>query len=209
MAVPPPFEDVLAYLEAFFHGLPVKQLNDNLEFTTWEDRTCKSRRGALSMSKSRSKPSAPADPPLTQPPSAVGLSSTSANTTTRVRVRHLPATSNSPYLYQLNLNDILDHAIAILPSDAYALLLLVNHDLYEDEDDDFCVGRAYGGSRIAVVSGARYQPTLDVGVGVEPGGLHSWPASHCKTFVDNVCGNVTDQKKKKKQKRAAGEMSQR
>lgn len=200
----PPVEDVLAYLGAFFHGLPVKPLDDTLTFTTWEDRSCKSTKRGVS-SKSKPKSSATADPSTVQPPSSIGLSSSSTKLTTRIRVRHLPANSTSPYPHQLNLNDILDHAIAILPSDAYALLLLVNHDLYEDEDDDFCVGRAYGGSRIAVVSGARYQPALDVGAGIDPSGIHSWPASHCKIFVDDTCDDVAGNRKKKKAKRAAGE----
>ena len=59
---------------------------------------------------------------------------------------------------QLNLNDILDAAISALPEDAYALLLLVQKDLFEEEKDDFCCGRAYGGSRVAVASSARQNP---------------------------------------------------
>ena len=39
---------------------------------------------------------------------------------------------------QLNLNDLLDVAVSILPDDAYAFLLLVEYDLSEDEDDNFC-----------------------------------------------------------------------
>ena len=42
---------------------------------------------------------------------------------------------------QLNLDDLLDTAISILPNDAYALLMLVEHDLFEDDEDDFCCGR--------------------------------------------------------------------
>lgn len=56
---------------------------------------------------------------------------------------------------QLDLDELLDTAINILPDDAYALLMLVEHDLFEDEDDDFCCGQAYGGNREAVVSTAR------------------------------------------------------
>jgi archaemetzincin len=39
-------------------------------------------------------------------------------------------------LHQLNLNDLLDAAIEILPADAYALIMLVEHDMFEDEDDE-------------------------------------------------------------------------
>ena len=68
------------------------------------------------------------------------------------------ACADGAFLYQLDLNDILDVVISVLPVDAYAFLLLVEHDLYENEDDDFCCGRAYGGSRCAIVSMARYNP---------------------------------------------------
>lgn len=88
------------------------------------------------------------------------------------------------FIAQLNLNDIIDAAISMLPSNAYAILLLVDHDMYEDEDDDFCCGRAYGGSRVAVVQTARYNPVLDVHVGLDHS--HMWPFSHCKAFVDEI-----------------------
>ncbi|KAK5137723.1 hypothetical protein LTR08_007294 [Meristemomyces frigidus] len=103
---------------------------------------------------------------------------------------------------QLNLKDLLDVAIGILPEDAYALLMLVDHDLYEDDDDDFCCGRAYGGSRVAVVSTARYNPALDVEQEVER--EHAWPASHCKDYVDACCseGEHIKAPPTKKQRRA-------
>ncbi|RYO77671.1 hypothetical protein DL766_004731 [Monosporascus sp. MC13-8B] len=86
---------------------------------------------------------------------------------------------------QLNLGDILDAAIEMLPGDAYSLLLLVDHDIYEEGDDDFCCGRAYGGSRVAVVSSSRYNPALDVKVDIEYS--HMWPASHCKSYINGLC----------------------
>lgn len=86
---------------------------------------------------------------------------------------------------QLILDDIIDAAIEMLPNDAYALCLLIDHDMYESEDDDFCCGRAYGGSRVAVVQTARYQPSLDVCEGIDR--THMWPLSHCKDFVDGLC----------------------
>ncbi|ORY63887.1 uncharacterized protein BCR38DRAFT_433367 [Pseudomassariella vexata] len=73
----------------------------------------------------------------------------------------------------------------MLPGDAFAIVLLMDHDLYEDEDDDFCCGRAYGGSRVAVVSTARYHPVLDEFAGIDYS--HMWPASHCKTYADGLC----------------------
>lgn len=79
---------------------------------------------------------------------------------------------------------MIDVALSVLPSDAYALLLLAKHDMYESDDDDFCCGRAWGGSRVAIVSGARYQPCLDDVHGVDQ--EHMWPASHCKEFVERT-----------------------
>ena len=91
---------------------------------------------------------------------------------------------------QLNLNDILDAAISALPDNAYALLLIVHHDLFEDEDDEFCCGRAYGGSRVAVVSSSRYNPLLDEVQAVER--EHAWPASHCAAYVNAMCETASD-----------------
>ncbi|KAF1809914.1 hypothetical protein P152DRAFT_476047 [Eremomyces bilateralis CBS 781.70] len=101
-----------------------------------------------------------------------------------VQIRIRPS-RDGVFQRQLNLNDILDAAIEMLPSDAYAIILLVEHDMYEDEDDDFCCGRAYGGSRVAVVSSARYHPALDLMEGIDH--AHMWPASHCKAYVDSCC----------------------
>ena len=95
------------------------------------------------------------------------------------------ATPKGDFSHQLNLNDLLEAAMEILPDDAYALLMLVEHDIYEDEEDDFGCGRAYGGSRIAVVSGARYNPVLDSAQGIERD--HAWPASHCETYMQRCC----------------------
>lgn len=80
--------------------------------------------------------------------------------------------------------------------------MLVDHDLYEDDDDDFCCGRAYGGSRVAVVSMARYHPLLDSKFEVER--EHAWPASHCKSYVDACCGEGAAVKtSRKKQSKTA------
>ena len=58
--------------------------------------------------------------------------------------------------------------------------------MYESEDDDFCCGRAWGASRVAVVSSSRYVTDLDEAHGVDAG--HVWPASHCGRFVDKMSG---------------------
>jgi archaemetzincin len=102
--------------------------------------------------------------------------------------------SDDAFTHQLNLNDILDVAIAVLPADAYAILFLVEQDLYEDEDDDFACGRAYGGSRVAVVSSARYNPALDETANVER--VHAWPASHCGLYMEGFSTSQEQQSEK-------------
>lgn len=173
--VAPKLEEVQEYLQAFYHGLPVKALEKpQLQFTSWDEEPPKKR------TKTAAKPS------------YIGLSTG----TELIRIRSRPS-RDGLFAGQLNLNDLLDVAMSILPKDAYALLMLVDHDLYEDEEDDFCCGRAYGGSRVAVVSTTRYNPQLDERQGVDR--QHAWPASHCQSFVNAFCdteGNPGSAKKK-------------
>ena len=150
-------EHVIDYLAAFYHGLPVKAYPDTFRFVPWDGDKAKKKTDYVGL--------------------AVGAS------VTRIRARAPP---DYKFTRQLNLNDILDALIAHLPGDAYSVLLLVDHDLYEDEDDDFCCGRAYGGSRVAVVSSARYRPELDDYSGIDRG--HMWPASHCTDYIEEMCG---------------------
>lgn len=172
---PPNPDEVKQYLEAFYHGIPVETFTETLEFTPWE-----------SGQKRRAKKAASS--------SVIGLRCGSS--CTRIRTRPCP---DGTYAQQLNLDDILDAAIAALPDDAYALLFLVSHDLYEDEDDDFCCGRAYGGSRVAVVSSARYNPALLLSSGNDSIDLdHAWPASQCKSYVARLCGSATAPRRKRR-----------
>lgn len=177
--LPPSPEDVVEYLQAFFYDLPVKLLPDQLLFSQHTAIGKPSRNASKSQSASSSDGL----------PKFIEVQSTSTGIATRIRVRHLTDHEQySPYLHQMNLNDLLDHAIAVLPEDAYCLLLMVDYDLYEDESDDFCCGRAYGGSRICVVSSAQYQPVLDSWHDIDVKAGHGWPGSHCKAFVDLACG---------------------
>lgn len=159
----PRTEDIKDYLAAFYHGVNVKLLSPTeLHFAQWEETQKKHGK--------KSKTS----------PSFIALNTSTESV--RIRAR---STLSGIYSHQLNLNDLLDAAISILPEDAYALLLLVEHDLYEDDDDEFVCGRAYGGSRVAVVSSARYHPNLDAAQGVDR--EHAWPASHCQAYVELCC----------------------
>ncbi|KAI8955327.1 hypothetical protein F4801DRAFT_324203 [Xylaria longipes] len=157
---PPSANASLQYVSAFYHGLPVKFLPEQLRFVPWTEPPHRT--------KSRSNHD------------YVGLAHN--DLCVRIRTREAP---DKKFKRQLNLNDILDAAIEILPDDAYSIALLMDLDLYEDDDDDFCCGRAYGGSRVCVVSSARYHPALDAHENIDHN--HMWPASHCKKFADSLC----------------------
>lgn len=160
----PKLEDVIAYLRAFYTGMTVKALPTQYQFATWDSPPAKP-------SRQKRNDSTP----------YIGL--TTSSSTVRIRTRPTPSTTGTftPFTHQLNLNDLLDALIEDLPADAYATILLVAHDIYEGDDDDFCMGRAYGGSRIAVVSMGRYDPGLDRAQRIDS--EHGWPASHCEDFV--------------------------
>ncbi|KAF9252961.1 hypothetical protein DTO006G1_2192 [Penicillium roqueforti] len=168
---PPSTKDVQDYLTAFYHGLPVKMMPPStLKFIPWKT-------------------------PKKKPQKKTGLQYLglkSGDECVRVRSRTL---SNGVYRGQVNLDDLLDVAISILPKDAYALLIIVDFDLYEDDDDEFVCGRAYGGSRVAVVSSARYNPILDSIQDVER--LHAWPASHCEKSM-SACASAEPTAKRQK-----------
>ena len=118
----PNIEHVLEYLKAFYHGMNVRLLPAKLlRFTKWDDADPKSSKETVDYNKSK----------------YIGL--TTSTETIGIRTR---PSKDGIFKGQLNLDDLLDTAISLLPDDAYALLMLVEHDLFEDEDDDFCCGRA-------------------------------------------------------------------
>ncbi|KAI0835067.1 hypothetical protein F5Y06DRAFT_143375 [Hypoxylon sp. FL0890] len=156
----PSSEDIIKYTAAFYHGMPVKPFPHRLQFVPWTEPKKSGKSG--------------------RDIDYVGL--LTGSSCTRIRARPC---SDGVFERQLNLEDLLDAAIEMLPEDAYSLLLLFDHDMYEDEEDDFCCGRAYGGNRVAVVSTARYHPALDDYAGIDL--AHMWPASHLKSYVDDIC----------------------
>ncbi|KAI8631175.1 hypothetical protein F5Y19DRAFT_23277 [Xylariaceae sp. FL1651] len=157
---PPPADASIQYLRAFYYGLDVKPFPQQLQFVSWIE-----------------------DMRHVRPDNDISYVGLADNySCTRIRTRIPP---DKKFEQQLNLNDVLDATIRMLPDDAYAIVLLMNFDMYEDVEDDFCCGRAYGGSRVCVVSSARYHPALDTGEGIDY--QHMWPTSHCMRFVDEVC----------------------
>lgn len=125
----PDAKHVLEYLEAFYHGMNVKMLPPGLlRFTRCDDADPSSFRAKANLKE----------------PKYIGL--TTVTETVGIRTR---ASKDGIFKCQLNLDDLLDTAISILPDDAYALLMLVGHDLFEDEDDDFCCGMLTFWSKIS------------------------------------------------------------
>ena len=167
----PSTQDVVDYLQAFYLGMNVKRLNDFFEFTSWDESETSNA----------------------EAPNFIGL--IAKKEIVRIRTRSCP---DQIFQRQLNLSDLLDACISALPGDAYALVLLTDQDLFEDEEDDFCCGRAYGGSRVAVVSSARYHPLLDETQNVER--EHAWPASHCAAYVKECCSETAGKKSTKKRR---------
>ena len=165
--IPPETGAIIDYLGAFYDGMSVKPLPYKPSFVKW---------GTTASKGSRSK--------TQTSPRYVGL--TTSTESVRIRTRQ---SADRVFARQLNLDDLLDAAISMLPEDAYALLMLVNQDLYEDEDDVFVCGRAYGGSRVAVVSTARYNPILDSLQNVDR--QHTWPTSHCESYLNECCAGAS------------------
>ncbi|KAH8749842.1 hypothetical protein F5882DRAFT_369766 [Hyaloscypha sp. PMI_1271] len=178
-------ENTLEYLRAFYYGMEVKMLpGEPLCFTADVDE--------------EPDPARPTKSPT------LWLQTHTSTSLLGVRTRALP---KGLYSHQLNLNDILEAAMEILPDDAYAVVMLVEHDMFEDEEDDFACGRAYGGSRVCVVSTARYDPMVD-GVQSVPRD-HGWPASHCTDYIEKCVEEAEDDQEedeevRPKKKRMAG-----
>lgn len=158
----PGVDDLCDYLGAFYHAMEIRKFEPGFRFISWD-------------SDAKSNPE--------KSEQRIGLA-TPGPAPEVVGVKYRPSIDGIAK-GQLNLNDILDAMIPRVPPDAHAIVMMVDQDLYEDEDDDFCCGRAYGGSRVCVVATFRYHPCLDryAGISLE----HSWPASHCRSYADELC----------------------
>jgi archaemetzincin len=188
---PPKIEDIVSYLEAFYHELPVKILPGGpMKFTS--KLTPKELRNA----RIKTMPPKNLDPetPLSESQrSAFWLQDPSSLSTTAIRVRPVPSWHNAynpPFSHQLQLDDLLEATEAALPDDAYCLLLLMDLDIYHEESDEFCCGLASITDRIGVVGIGRYNPLLDSVHGVER--EHQWPASHCEQYMERCCDEASE-----------------
>jgi archaemetzincin len=69
---------------------------------------------------------------------------------------------------QLSLNDLGDVLLWKLPEDAWCVMGVTMRDIFESKEDVFCMGRAWGASRIGVFSFLRYDPEFPGGAGTDP-----------------------------------------
>ncbi|KAL6792777.1 hypothetical protein J3E68DRAFT_437719 [Trichoderma sp. SZMC 28012] len=163
-ADPPKLQDILEYLSAFFHGMDVKLFAKPFQWKKWDKYT-----GAILKTPDTER--------------RIGLM-TPSKELFGIRCRASPDGVSS---MQVNLDDILDALAENIPSDAHSVMMLLDMDMYEGDGDIFTAGRAYGGSRIAAVSLFRDHPLCaprDDG--------HAWPASHCATYIDRLCHEVSN-----------------
>ncbi|EEH35393.2 hypothetical protein PAAG_06440 [Paracoccidioides lutzii Pb01] len=100
-----------------------------------------------------------------------------------VRIRTL-SSPDKVFPRQLNLDGLLDFFTKVA-------------------NDIFVCGRVYGGSRVAVVSTARYNPTLDGKQNIDR--EHNWPASHCQEYVNSYVDGSRPIKRTKNFKFCTGE----
>lgn len=169
----PSVEDIAEYIEAFYHGMEVRVIHGHFRLVAWED----THRGKKKIE-------------------CIGLESAGSteHPSSITQIRRRPSGDGVAPEGQLNLNNLLDGLQESLPSDAYAAMLLMHHDMYEDDDDDFCCGRAYGASRISVMSTFRDHPKLGPSQGIMLD--HTWPSSHCREYVDDVWACSLEQENK-------------
>jgi archaemetzincin len=168
-------DGVLEYLAAFYHGpcVQFKLFDGLMQFTATQTAPSATKNSKGGRKKTTLKSSV-------QDPDEVDLlfNPPDSSSPHLLSIRTRP-TRDGTFPRQLNLSDMCDVLINAIPADAYSIVMLLEHDLYEDEDE-FCCGRAYGGDRVCVVSMARYNPLLDPVIGLDV--RHAWPASHCVEF---------------------------
>ncbi|KAM0255349.1 hypothetical protein ACHAQJ_005867 [Trichoderma viride] len=157
---PPDMQDIMEYISAFFHGMDVKLSKKPFYWQKWDKYD-----GAIMKNPNTEK--------------RIGLKTPSRNLF-GIRCRASPD-GVSPM--QVNLDDILDALAENIPSDAHSIMILLDQDMYEGDEDIFCAGRAYGGSRIAAVSQFRDQPSC----APKDDDGHGWPSSHCAAYINQLC----------------------
>ncbi|KAJ4326977.1 hypothetical protein N0V84_002590 [Fusarium piperis] len=102
---------------------------------------------------------------------------------------------------QVHAPDLLNAVLNRMPPKAHATVLLVDFDLYDlsdDESNNFTITKAYGASRIVIVSTFRQHPALDGMQEVDR--EHMWPASHCMTYAEGLIAQEEEVQTAKRRK---------
>ncbi|KAH7248680.1 uncharacterized protein BKA55DRAFT_594573 [Fusarium redolens] len=154
------FEQLVNYLQAFYNPMQITQHHKRIYFLPVQQR----KRVHF------------VDTPHTE---VIGLQTLDSPNPFEIWYRPSP---DGVSRMQMNVCDLRDALMGCMPPAAHSIVMVVDHDIYEDGEGDYLTGRSWGSGRVAIVSSFRYNPSLDDSAGIDP--LHRWPASHCKTYVD-------------------------
>ncbi|KAF5976124.1 hypothetical protein FBULB1_7112 [Fusarium bulbicola] len=106
-------------------------------------------------------------------------------------IRHRPSPDGLSRM-QLNVSDLRTALVRFKVPPAHSVVLVVNHDLYDEDEGAYLTDRFWAADGIAIVSTFRYNPSLDGLAGVDR--LHRWPSSHCKAYLDARCQVLAEDK---------------
>ncbi|KAG5775270.1 hypothetical protein H9Q73_011053 [Fusarium xylarioides] len=107
-------------------------------------------------------------------------------------IRHRPSPDGLSRM-QLNVSDLKTALLQNKAQAAHSVVMVVNHDLYEDEEEEYITERVWVADGVAIISAFRHNPSFDGLADID--GVHRWPASHCQAYVDQrltVLNNTKD-----------------
>ena len=163
-------EDMREYIAATYYGMEVSLLPAHFSWQAWQDVKERGEKGKSV------KPRYDGTPLVSSTEEQLVGLQTPQDQLWGIRCRQSPDGVSS---MQINLDGVLNALSEKIPEDAYAVIMILDQDIWEGDDDIFASGRAYGGSRIAVVSRFRDHPSL-----MDESEVHTWPLSHCIQFVE-------------------------
>ncbi|CCT63748.1 uncharacterized protein FFB20_15144 [Fusarium fujikuroi] len=154
------YKQLIIYLRAFFTTMPISQFAHTAHFELIKGR----RRVHFE------------DTPQT---SVIGFRGKDGRDT--FEVRHRPSPDGLSKM-QLNVSDLRTALAEIKAEPAHSVVMVLNHDLYEEEEGSYITERVWVEDGVAIVSTFRRNPCFDRMTGIDR--LHRWPASHCQSYVD-------------------------
>ncbi|CZR37343.1 uncharacterized protein FPRO_02397 [Fusarium proliferatum ET1] len=164
------YKQLIVYLRAFYPTMPISQVAHTAYLELIQGR----RRVHFE------------DTPQT---SVIGFRGKDGRDT--FEVRHRPSPDGLSKM-QLNVSDLRTALAEIKAEPAHSVVMVLNHDLYEDEEGSYITERVWVEDGVAIVSTFRRNPCFDRMAGVNR--LHRWPASHCQAYVDESLQVLNDTK---------------